>query len=238
MDLRKNTSVGFANTSTELRFEGEQFLQDYLNPENKRGCGDHLDPECLCDVDVSKTAGMTFDKAPRDLMGVTTREELVLAGANVWLNLDLAQGLHYVPAWWESPNREEMLAKTIELLKQRKGQKAISKALGIPRMDDKFLALLRKCIGVPHRSHLADPVPKARIITLHNEGKSVLQISRQITKERGFLLAYRSVYRVLAENDLTPHVSGVYGRPLGYKANSGITYADWRAGVRPPDYEG
>jgi hypothetical protein len=228
MELRKHTSVGYVEASRQYRFEGEQFLSQYLDPQDKRGCGDHMDPKCLCDVDVSKTEGMVFDKPPRELTGVVTREDLILAAANIWLNYDLAQGINFLPSWWDDPDAGEKLEKIIELLKQRKGEKAIAQELGIPRMDNHTLGAMRRAVGVPARSHLNDPVPKERILFLHNEGQSVIQISRQITKERGFLLAHRSIYRVLHENDLTPNVSGKYGRPHGYKMGCGLTYAEFR----------
>jgi hypothetical protein len=237
-ELRKHTSVGYVEKDRKYRFTGERFISEYLDPDDKRGCGPHMDPECLCDVDISKTEGMVFDSAPMDFLGVVDTEDLIKAAANIWLNYDLAQGIKFLPAWFDEPDGGETLEKVIELVKQRKGEKAICAELGLPRMDNHTLSAMRRAIGVPARSHLADPVPKERILCLHHEGKSVIQISRQITKERGFLLAHRSIYRVLRENDLTPNVTGVYGRPIGFQMGKGITYAEWREGVRPPDYEG
>jgi len=237
-ELRKNVSVGFVQKSRKYRFEGEQFIHEYLNPLDERGCGPHGDATCLCDVDVSKTEGMVFDNAPIDMLGVVDADDLIKAAANIWLNYDLAGSITFLPQWFDDPNGGEMLEKVIAGVKERKGEKTLSKELGLPRMSHHTLSAIRRAVGVPARNHQEDRIPKERVLHLHNEGKSVIQISRIITKERGFLLAHRSIYRVLKENNLTPNVTGVYGRPIGFQMGKGITYAEWREGVRPPDYEG
>jgi hypothetical protein len=41
------------------------------------GCAGHQDPACLCDVDTSLTADITWDRAHPDFIDVETREELL-----------------------------------------------------------------------------------------------------------------------------------------------------------------
>lgn len=53
------------------------------------GCAEHHDPACLCDVDLSRTEGIAWNQAPRELLGVETAEGLVDAAAEMLMRLQI-----------------------------------------------------------------------------------------------------------------------------------------------------
>jgi len=54
------------------------------------GCGKHPDPACLCDVDISRTAGIEWKRAPIEFVNVETAEDLVQVWASYVFTYEIA----------------------------------------------------------------------------------------------------------------------------------------------------
>ena len=213
-----------AHTSTSYRpeFTGEEFIEAFLNPE-ARWCLEHKDPECLCDVDTSKTEGMVFDKAPDQLLNVETPEDLVRAAANIWLQYDVMRNSDrgYTYHWLDDP---EVVEEVKRRIRSGCSYETFQREMGID-LDDHLFTALRKVLNIPSRRTLNMQLLRE----VHAEGLSLREIAERIEAIEGHLFKTSTISYALKRMDLKPnYAQRAGGRPAGYKADSGLGYREWR----------
>lgn len=94
-------SVGHRlDAPTTLRFSGDMVVERYLNPVHKPGCGKHISPNCLCDVQVGTPAPM--DKVPIAFANVGTVDDLTRVAADIWVRYDV---LGPITSRYKDPNQ-------------------------------------------------------------------------------------------------------------------------------------
>ena len=204
-------------------FNGEEFIEAYLRPR-ERGCPRHHPPDCLCDVDVSKTAGMTWDKCPPQLINVETVEELVLAAANIWLEYDLMErSVEQKLAWVDDP---EMVANIKRMASEGATMTAVEDALHID-LEAKTFAMIRKAVGFQPPTRIDYDLLRQ----FHAEGLSLVNIQKRFRETMGVGFHHTTISKALYRIGLKPngHVKGLNaGRPKGYDPNCGFGYRKWR----------
>lgn len=203
--------------STRYHFESEQFIDAFLAAEGP-GCKFHHDLECLCDVDVSKTEGMTWDQVPDDLVNVETPEDLVLAAANIWLNVDLRR-----PYVNMSAELEPQVPVFVQMVREHTNIDVMERTLHAD-VDTHTLALVREATNSFKPSNRNRPLPVERICKLHEDGYTVRMIFDKLASEMDWHPSLGRIYTVLRGKGLTPHT----GMPKGYDKTSGLSYSEWR----------
>ena len=207
------SAIGHRRSSpTDMPFVGEVAVNDfYLNPEPE-GCAMHDDPECLCDV--------TFDTptpvraTPDFLVSVTNAEELIRAGCNLWLQLDVMQA-----PWRQLPgivrdfeNKPQTELPSTEKLQEwaqmvRQGLKnKDGEKLGINRNTMQVLRALTNCTRNKRRILDADLVAE-----LADSGMSVRQIREWFRMERHQAWSYSAISKAYQR---------ATGRPLRVLTNA------------------
>lgn len=168
-------------------FVGDEFIKTYLNPMTSIGCALHKKPECLCDVDVSLTADLTWDQCPAQLIGINTEAELVEAAANIWLNYDLLRNFQGImPALADHP-------RLGELLEVIKADASVEAAKAIIEISDKTYIYLRKVFGL---SRDRKQVPANRVLELAAEGVSPVKAQQILFEESGILYSLSAMRHV------------------------------------------
>lgn len=211
--------------STRRHFTGEQFLEAFLNPP-ERCCATHEQPDCLCDVDVSKTAGMTWDKVPPELYNVETREDLVVAAANLWLNLDVVVPSSRVVQKLEWTSDPEVVERVKQAVKDGCTLDRLEKEYHV-HLESHMLALMRRAVGREPPS----PLNMEMVRELHAEGMSLVQIKDRIRAIDGVSFHPTTISKALKRMGLKPHgrkSKTAKGTPHGYKRDSGLTHKEWR----------
>lgn len=209
--------------SSFREFVGEDFIQAYLSP-HEVGCGKDHEPDCLCDVDASKTQGMTWDQCPPQLLNVETHEDLVRAAANIWLNYDLADSRVQQKLEWL--NDPEKVATVKRLVQEGVSWNGIEEAVHVS-LDGHTYAMLRRSLGVKGPSR----VKEAWLRKYHAEGLSIEDIRRRIKEVEGVGFHHSTISKALKRIGLQPN--GIIrrprnGTPKGYKRSSGLGYRAWR----------
>lgn len=206
-------------------FDGEEFIEAYLRPR-ERGCPRDHPPDCLCDVDVSKTAGITWDRCPPQLINVETVEELVHAAANIWLEYDLlgAPTLVQKLEWVDDP---EMVENVKRMVSEGRSMNAVENELHIS-LDGRTFAMIRRAVGY-------QPPPRINYDLLHKfhgEGLSLMEIKRRFRETTGESFHHSTISKALYRQGLKPNgpvrKGANPGRPKGYDPNCGFGYRRWR----------
>lgn len=183
-------------TPRVARMYSELFMNSFLNPIPV-GCHDHGDPECLCDVDASLTAGYVWDQPPKELVGVHDADGLVAAASSVWLAKDLCK-----PRLEVNDNSLDRLHEQIpELAKLAREwytyDEIIALDYQITRDEWKLI-----CEAVGTRSATAR-VPDGRIRALRIQGLSYRQITERLRQETGRSISLASIGPSLARTGTT-----------------------------------
>lgn len=215
---RKADHATHTNRSSRKHFEGEQFLESYLTPKGP-GCKFHLNPDCLCDVDISCTAEMTWDQAPDCLVNVDTAEDLVLAGANVWLNYDLTRPYVQLSESLDDVKMQQL----IDMARDMRTTEEIEAALNV-RIEPHTMGLIREALNAFRPNNRNRPLPVDAICKLHTEGFTARMIFERLRDEMDWHPSLGMIYRVLRGNGFKPH----NGKPKGFDSKQGLTYSEWR----------
>lgn len=188
-------------------FTGDLFIQTYLHPLHEVGCAAHLKPDCLCDVDVTKTAGMTWDQVPAQLCGVDTAAELVEVAANIWLNEDvLARPAEVTGTLIDHPNMPAMLDAIKAGCTLEEARELVTVAAGTYLM-------LRKLFGLaPTRK----TVPTARVIELAKQNISGTTAQQIIFEETGVLHSLSALRKAKIRAGYTARSADKGGRRTAY----------------------
>ena len=212
-------------------FNTEGVLDFYLDPGAKEGCLQHADPECLCDVDVSKTAGYVWDQVPQELHSVSDAQSLVYGGATIWVNYDLlTDKAHHV--------RFELLLEMMQdgrledVFTELRNGTPLQKIAEKFEISDEEHAFLRKLLG------LGRPNPKPvlsikRLKELLVAGYRNLEIQAILKEETGFTYSRSHISHTRARLGHKPLPRQKSGRARQYDyariygmSKSGMSVAD------------
>ena len=174
------------------------------------GCLEHQDPSCLCDVDLSRTKDITWDKCPPELLGVQTTEELVRAAGAMLLRHDLHARLaprqlrkqkeksgnyqlDLIGGRIEQASRWECFEELVSWLIHNPSATATeaAKRFGV---DLRPVESLRQALGRPPAHKLAPW--KGQMLEWARQGLNPSQITKRLC-ELGVEAKYNSVYRAL-----------------------------------------
>lgn len=193
------------------RFESDTFIDTFLDPLAQPGCHEHNDSDCLCDVDLRKTAGMTWNKVPNELVNVVTPDDLVVAAANIWLNHDLVH------------ERFGALSETTVLAVERHEYDEVLSMISTGATWDKVKAkapigkrdftFLRTLYGVGSRKSVP-ALPQARVRELFTAGKTSKEILAILYEEIGFLYSRSTLSHARERMGIPPVSTG--GTPRRY----------------------
>ena len=191
---------------------------DYGSP----GCAEHRDPACLCDVDVSKTADVVYDRAPDELLEVETLEDLLSLSARMLLHQHFA---HELGSRQYTPDRQgddlitryrrgcngKHFAAVLEYVIRNKDAtfEDAFRALGVPddeRPDKNALGFAR---GLVYPKTARDTNRRLesmheRIVQMADEGLSAGGVRKRLARE-GHNFKYDSVYHHMLRSRLLPH---------------------------------
>lgn len=88
----------------ESKFTSKTAIRYYLEP-TPVGCALHDDPNCLCDVKIDQPVEAKY--TPAFLARVENEQDLVMAGMNLWLRLDVMGAWHGPPRRSDRHNGDE-----------------------------------------------------------------------------------------------------------------------------------
>lgn len=197
----------------EYEGPGEACVEAYLtDPELYWGCNAHADPDCLCDVDVSKTAGMTFDKVPPELAGVVDTEDLIRAGAQLWMDYDLIRGFDFDMLHQHGSllhMEREDIDRLVVMVKDRASIDEIKEVFS--GLSNNEIGFIRRVCGTntPNGAGMRRlRCSEAKVLQLHNEGLSIHFIIKRIEEEDGIKMQDKTIRRWMQYIGITPNVMG------------------------------
>lgn len=199
---------------------GEAHVEVYLNPRHKFvGCGVHFHPDdCLCDVDLTKTEGMTWDQPPLLRVPVETAEDLILAGADIWLELDVGKipqdrdnnGDPRPPRQVIADLAAEDVQELVGLVKERTCYAEIVRLDKYKSLSKQEYTFLLRALD-QQRSDKFRKIPTARCIELHEQGLCPTDIARVLKEEILRSIHNATIAALLRRNGIEPH-AGKRGR--------------------------
>lgn len=188
---------------------GDVSLDAYTtDPGHCHGCAAHADPDCLCDVDISKTAGMTFDNPPPEFFGALDVQTILASACRIWINYDLnPNGYGKVLGWSRKLQNmsEDEMSDLVALVKTEAPLRRVTEEFDITR--DEFAFLRRMCeVTRPSGKGKALSGPmRSKLFRLNAQGLTIPQIILRVEEEEGVKLHYKTVRRIFAAADVAPN---------------------------------
>jgi len=230
--------------SSRSPLSGEAHIDVYLNPQNRtETCGYRAHgADCLCDVDLSKTADITWDDPPDFGRVIGDVEDVIRLGADIWLEYDVGMiplrvtgkpGREDDPrayAGSASLSREDM-AELIRLVKAGAGWERITKEnVSFRSLTRSEYTFIRRALDEVGQKHIFHPVFIQRVIAMHQRGVHLAEITRFASYELGKQMHSAVLGRLLREQGCEPHEAGrgAPGRPVGWAPGCGLSYDEFR----------
>lgn len=199
-------------TPNVLTITSDGLVERFLSPRRKVRCGGGHGEDCLCDVDVSRTAGMTWDKVPDRLLNVETVDDLVRAAAHIWLDKEVGEcnshGL--IPFVDRVPDRIE---EVLEDVRSGMTRPAAEEKYGPIFAHNEFY-WLRRLVEAPMAYQIT---PDDLVIELHDSGLNAHQILRRIQAMGYKVKSHKSITKSLRRNGIPPRLVGRGGRRVRRK---------------------
>jgi len=184
------------------------------------GCADHGLPDCLCDVDVSLTADIEWERGPMELVYVETLDDLLVAATEMLSRLRLNEALRehryirsrelvggrktydHTEETLEnlalSGHLEELVRYLIE--HPREGGTAVQQATGID-IARNTIEYLRKVLGLgPAKYTVANYLPLLR--RWAEAGHTPAEIRSMLKENTPLSPSYDTVYQLLQRHGL------------------------------------
>lgn len=193
---------------------GDGHIDVYLNPTHRNvGCGaEGHDADCLCDVDLGKTEGIVWDNPPSHVYNVETVEDLIRAGADIWLEYDV--GKVPVNGRKEDDRRPgvgaaalspEHMATLVDLIRGKAGYNAIVAMPNYNTLTTQEYTFLLRALDMS-TVQAKKKIPTQRCIELHEQGMCPADIVRALRVELRRSIHPSTIAALLRRNGVVPHV--------------------------------